>query len=787
MIAEFLRFLTRRWSAEFPDAVLQLDSADPQKHTPWRTIYVAPRRLDDAVAWVVAENSKGRNVYAGVNPRRGDINREKSAKDGDIVGALFQFADMDQPSTGAIAVWSDLQACVVVVTGTVPSERRHVYWERENVAGNLSLWSQHQRSIARTLGSDGAVTDARRIMRIAGTISYPGPKKEERGYRIEQTQLLSYGDAAPVSDDWLAEHFPSAHGVATDDLDHGNAGKQENVVRHPVEVEAMIATIRANTSGWHDAVLRLLGHCVSAGWPDEAMFALAPRITLDGYTLDQTRVELTPMIAGARDKGWAPPMQDENEASLKAKVAELAKLSLLQYDRGREAAAERLGIRLATLDKAVACARGEGDTALQGRALRLPEPQPWPEPVDGDDLLQDLVKVIRSYVVVPPGEVLAVALWVLHAHAFAASRITPRLAITSPQRRCGKSTLLDVIERLVPKPLKNSNITAAAIFRTIEAARPTLLIDEGDSFLPENEELRGVLNSGHTKGGSVIRLVGDNHEPRQFSTWSAVAIALIGKLSSTLADRSVPISMQRRGRDEPVARLREDRVGTFSNLARRCARWAADHLTALRDADPSVPEQLNDRAADNWRPLLAIADAIGGEFPRRARDVAISQANREKDDSFLGMLLEDIREIFDKNGLDRISSEDLCRALAEREDRPWPEWKHGKPITKVQLAKLLAPVNIKPGTIRLPEGTAKGYYFNAFADVFSRYLSSDPHFDPSHRHNTWKSSGNGRIQPVTTEIAVTDRNIEKPKDSAGCDGVTDQNGDREETEEEWTA
>jgi hypothetical protein len=130
-----------------------------------------------------------------------------------------------------------------------------------------------------------------------------------------------------------------------------------------------------------------------------------------------------------------------------------------------------------------------------------------------------------SYVMLPDTSAVAVALWCIHAHAFEASYISPRLAITSPEKRCGKTTLLRVMQALVPKPLSASNITAAALFRTVEAVRPSLLIDEADSFLDENEELRGIINSGHARDGQVIRLVGEDHEPRAFSTWCPTAIA----------------------------------------------------------------------------------------------------------------------------------------------------------------------------------------------------------------------------------------------------------------------
>ena len=185
--------------------------------------------------------------------------------------------------------------------------------------------------------------------------------------------------------------------------------------------------------------------------------------------------------------------------------------------------------------------------------------------------------------------------------------------------QCGKTTLLDVLSRLVFRPLPTDNATAAVIFRVVEAHRPTLLMDESETFLPENQELRGILNSGHRQGGFSLRTVGDEFEPRRFSTYAACAIALIGRLPGTLADRSVHIELRRRRVDEAVESFRHDRTEHLDALARKLARWTLDNADRIRGADPSMPKGAFNRVADNWRPLLAIADVAGGEWQARAR------------------------------------------------------------------------------------------------------------------------------------------------------------------------
>jgi putative DNA primase/helicase len=468
-----------------------------------------------------------------------------------------------------------------------------------------------------------------------------------------------------------------------------------------------------------------------------------------------------------------------------AEITRLAGLHLLQYEREREDAAERLGCRVSILDRLVGAQRpDDGAASRQGRSLELPKPEPWPEPVPGDELLDALVKVIQSHVVLSSTEADAAALWVVGCHAFDAWAIFPRLIVTSPERGCGKTTLLDVLSRLVPRRLGASNITAAALFRTIEVATPTLLLDEADSYARNNEDLRGVLDAGHRRDGTVIRTAGDDHEPRQFSVWAPVVLAAIGRLPATIEDRSVVVRLRRRRPDEEIEPLRLDRVGGLEKLACKAARWAIDRVDDLKVRDPEMPEGLINRKADNWRPLLAVADTAGGDWPERARRAAVDLSRDGTDIESKGvLLLADLRELFDREGdrttvggnlFDRdvgkvLFTEEIIAELANREDRPWPEWKGGKPINARQLASLLKPFGISPNTVRRGEKTAKGYSRQSFEDAFARYLltesvtaSQPPNscgFEPEFK----ASQRNGR------DVSEYPRD---PSDSAACDVVT---------------
>jgi hypothetical protein len=272
----------------------------------------------------------------------------------------------------------------------------------------------------------------------------------------------------------------------------------------------------------------------------------------------------------------------DGRAEIAAEIARLAKLPTVEYERERKGAAKRLDIRASILDSLVEGKHEKSGNGKQGHALGLPEPKPWPDPVNGADLLDALSASIRQHVVMSDRAADTATLWVLHTYLLDCFGISPRLAITSPEKQCGKTTLLDVLARLVWRPLPTANATAAAIFRVVEKQPPTLLIDEADTFLPEKDELRGILNSGHHQGGSVIRTVGEAFEPRAFSTYSACAIALIGKLPATLTDRSVPIALRRRRADEPIEAFRIDRTGHLDERARMARTCRPGYLTAPR-------------------------------------------------------------------------------------------------------------------------------------------------------------------------------------------------------------
>jgi Protein of unknown function (DUF3631)/Bifunctional DNA primase/polymerase, N-terminal len=345
-----------------------------------------------------------------------------------------------------------------------------------------------------------------------------------------------------------------------------------------------------------------------------------------------------------------------------------------------------------------------------------PEPVPWPDPVDGVVLFNELTAALGRYLALPEGALEAMALWVVFTHAFDAAEVSPRLALLSPVPECGKTTALSILSRLVRKAMLASNFSPAVVFRAIDRDQPTLLMDEADTYLEQRgDEFRGILNSGHRRDAAVVwRTVGDKYVPKAFSTWAPMVIAAIGKLWQTLASRSIIIVMRRKRADESVRRYRPNRDGPLlDELARKCARWVKDNLQKLEGADPMMPKQLNNRAADNWRPLFAIADAIGGDCPGRARQAALVLSGDEAEVTPGEQLLANIKKVLTQGPTDRISSKDLCEEVGRI---------CGVCVTQSWLAAMLRPFGIRPHTIRIGQSTPKGYEFKDFEDAFARYL-----------------------------------------------------------------
>jgi hypothetical protein len=397
------------------------------------------------------------------------------------------------------------------------------------------------------------------------------------------------------------------------------------------------------------------------------------------------------------------------------------------------------------------------------------------------ELLAVLVETILRYIVMTPAEALTIALWILHTHAFKAADYSPYLAVTAPEKRSGKTTVIKLLELLVANPWRVITPSEAVVYRKIDRDGPTVLLDEFDAIWSnrEQEPLRAVFNAGNEPGAIVPRCAGANRdELRDFRVYCPKAFAGIGKLPATIADRCIEIRLQRKAPGEPVESFRRRLVAEQLRPIRdSLVNWAVSATVALEAADwPSVPEQLDDRAADCWEPLLALADHAGPRWAERARDAALSlSADGAREEDSIGVrLLRDIRDVFG-TAEDRIATHDLLEGLNRLDEAPWETYGRGeKPLNPRRLGVLLKRYGISSRTVRLHDGTtAKGFLRAQFEDAWTRYVAQirSGTVTPSQP----ASLGEKQPSPIRhPDSLVTDRNGRFLAQANGCDAVTDR-------------
>lgn len=491
-----------------------------------------------------------------------------------------------------------------------------------------------------------------------------------------------------------------------------------------------------------------------------------------------------------------PDASDED-----AYIRYLAGLKPLDYGRKRKAAAEALGdVPLGILDKLVSAARKElesdqGDSKAAGGCILFDEVEPWPVPVDGAALLEDAYQLLCRYVIADRETLRAAALWAALTWFADYATVLPLAVVTAPEKGCGKSTLLNALAKLACRPLYASNITPAALFRAVEAWQPTLLIDEADTFAKDNEELRGVLNAGHTRDtATIVRVVevGGELQPRAFSVWGPKAMAGIGHMPETIMSRAVILTMRRKLPSEKADNLRHCDHAAFLDVKRRFARWADDNGETFAGLRP-VLDGLHNRTADNWEPLLALADLAGEHWPKQARHAAIKLTGSEDDAPSLNQeLLGDIQSVFDRLKVDRIHTADLIEELCKDEESAWMTYNRGRPLSPRQLSKRLAEFGIKPRQIKIKFENKNGFELAQFKDVFSRYLASSTDLSSTPLQANTRAAYSDFLSS-TGSLGENLSSTCKPNTGAACRGVEDRNavfrvGDEKESENaDWLA
>jgi putative DNA primase/helicase len=451
-------------------------------------------------------------------------------------------------------------------------------------------------------------------------------------------------------------------------------------------------------------------------------------------------------------------------------IARLASLDQLDYQHERKAAAKALGCSVGALDALVRAARaslGTSPSHTPSKPLVLTEIDPWPQTVDGVELLGDVIDAFGRHVVMGDREKLTASLWALHCHVLEATSITPRLAATSVFPESGKTTFLKVLRFLIPRPLHLVALKGPTLFRTIEYWHPSMLLDECNNWLfnatggggdDTKGDIMSIIDAGHERGVIVPRLVpsangSGDWVPHGFDVYGPLVLALIGRLPEQIDSRSIEIAFVRRTANQAITPLHTRRPPPeLGELARKAARWGADHVDLLKEWEPEIPDEIGNRVADNWEIMLSIAEVVEEEatrsansrpdYPQLTREAAIaagrtSKANRVHSNTRL-TLLADLQMLFDTEwALDQkrtsplfeditavvLFSEAIVEDLAKLEERPWAEWGRAKkPLSKVQLARLLAPLRIRPRNVLRDQVQRKGYEREAFEKAWETYL-----------------------------------------------------------------
>jgi putative DNA primase/helicase len=469
----------------------------------------------------------------------------------------------------------------------------------------------------------------------------------------------------------------------------------------------------------------------------------------------------------AAEKQTVPP-PDES-----ALVAALAHKDCTEYDRLRGGVAETLGIRVGTLDDKVAAAREE---RIARRGVIFPAFEPSAFPVDGNALLTSVSARIRRHIVASEHIFVAATLWTAFAWTHDAYAHSPLLLATSKEPNSGKTTLIELLKLLVPRGLSAVDMTGPTLFRFIERFNPTFVLDEADTLFRENEQLRVLFNSGWTRGSGVPRINPDTYESEIFPTFAPKIIGMKGlKLPDTTLGRAIVLEMHRKLPGEVVEDFEYLDDTELRMLRGQFARWADDNMEGLRQAKPTLPEGFYNRVACNWRPLLAVADRAGGDWPELARRAAEALTGKDPGTVY-SQTLAAIRAIF--GGSERMFSEDIARELHGIEGGPWAEWgKSGKPISQNALARLLRPIT--PEQIRIGYESKKGYERAKFQDAFDRYLPPEPETCPSqpkHRNKCDEIRTPDAFATETAKNGVSDGKCKKPNNDGLCFGVSDGKG-----------
>jgi putative DNA primase/helicase len=429
-----------------------------------------------------------------------------------------------------------------------------------------------------------------------------------------------------------------------------------------------------------------------------------------------------------------PDVQLEDEKI----VALISLLKPLEYDKLRKEIAKRMGVRADVLDnerrKSAPKTPTEEDEEVSNIEALISTPLPWDEPVDITDVLDDCEAVLLKYMHFKRHDDAAVvSLWIAQTYTVDEQREFPYLGVRSPTFGCGKTTCLELTWAMSNRGLMAANLTSAAAFRVVDEFHPTLFIDELDTFIHSQADFVGILNNGHKKkGGSIIRVIGENHDrPKAFAVYGPKAYGMIGAAPSTFASRSIPIILETATKSDnltPLPKVPQDIDELDKHLhtiARKFARWAKDNAADIRAFRPNMSGLIN-RSADNWYPLVRIAEMAGEKWTEKAIGAAGTEDPFAKPD-IKRLLLIDIRNILYTRKVEMIEPRTLLHDLHEQATG-WNEFgRLEKPLSAAKLSDMLEDFGIRSTrkkTSRSGESKViRVYRLEDMTEAFDRFIS----------------------------------------------------------------
>jgi putative DNA primase/helicase len=414
-----------------------------------------------------------------------------------------------------------------------------------------------------------------------------------------------------------------------------------------------------------------------------------------------------------------------------------------------------------------------GTDAMQGQAVAFADPEPWPEPVEGAELLNRLCRFIARFLGLPAGADVLLAVFALYTYCADAFAAAPYIVAHSPAPQCGKTRLLEVLALLVRRAWLTIVPSTAVLFRVLQQHEPVLLLDEAEVVRGRGDsaqDVRALLQSGYRRGAFVPRCVGDANEVRNFRVFGAKVFALIGELPAALFDRCIPVEMQRRPRGQDLPRFRPRQAEPEALILRRMARrWAAEHHDELVAVEVPALDFMDERAEEVWQPLVAIGMIAGAEWAERLTAAAKMLSGGRVTTSAGVELLADIRTVFDMRGVERLTSADLASALADLEGHRWTDWSHGKGLTATGLARLLKPFEVAPTS----DGVNRGYKRDTFTTVWDQYLNPSIHQEASDGAEKSPTS-NRQSDGSSNRQSDGSQQAENPHEDCAADALTVQ-------------